>query len=450
MEALFISLIFIILPIRQIEIKGLTPGLEKKSKEILEKFENLEASKENLDKLTEELSLFLLKEGYPNARVRFTGFEEYKGGIKIFINISEMNYFIVDDIIFDKKIKTKKKVFLRFFDLINKPFTIQDFEKGREKLKRFNFININGFELRKSGGLSYLYLDIYEKPSNSFESFALYDNKRKTFAGKIEIDLNNIFGDLRSFFLKWERYTEIKTNFEASYTEPFIKNFDISISPHYSLFQRESLYIKENLGLKISYFFERAQFSLIYNYFEEIPFLKTSRFINSSGSEIVIGEKSFLPTQTFFFSLQGFLLKGKEISHKAISDLMFMKNLIKYFYSSFEIYSGFLNLKDTVISEYFYLGGTKYPRGFGEEEFVAGLFFTLILEEYIKFKNFSIFIFYDHSNMKLISEEYLKKIGYGLGFSGLGSNTYFKISFAFPYKENLQSAKVHFLIKNYF
>ncbi|MEO0300689.1 MAG: hypothetical protein ABIM98_01795 [candidate division WOR-3 bacterium] len=450
METLFISLIFV-LPIKQIEIKGITPFLEKKCIEILKKFENLEASKENLDKLTEELSLFFLKEGYPNARIRFTGFEEYEDGLKIFINVSDLNYFIINDIIFDKNIKTKKKIFLHFFNLIQKPFNIQDFEKGKEKLKRFGFINVRNFELRKFGGLNYLYLDIHEKPSNSFESFLLYDNKRKTFAGKIETEINNIFGDLRSFFLRWERFSEGKADFEVKYTEPFIFNFDISISPHYNLFQRDSLYIKENLGLKISYFFERVKFSLIYDYFEEIPFLKTSRFISSSGSEIVIGEKSFLPTNIYFFSLRGILLKGKGISHKAITDLILMKNFMRYFYSSFEIYSGFLNfLKDTIISEYFFLGGFKYPRGYREEEFIAKLFFTFVIENYINFKNFSFFLFYDYSKMKLISEEYINKIGYGFGFSGFEFNTYFKISFAFPYKESLQSTKVHFFIKNYF
>ncbi|MEN3046999.1 MAG: hypothetical protein ABDH49_08525 [Candidatus Hydrothermales bacterium] len=449
METLLIYLIFS-LPITEIEVKGLTPELEKKIVLILEKFKNKEASKTNLDRLTQELSLFFLKEGYPNARIKFLGFEEKENGLKAVIKVYELKFFIVDDILISKNIKTKKKIFERFFNFKAKPFKIEDFEKSKEKIERFGFIKIKGFELRKSGSFNYLYLDVIEKPSNSFEFFTLYDNKIKKFTGKIELNINNIFGDLRQFLLNWERFAQGRTNLEVKYSEPFIGKFDISFSPFYSIFQRESLYIKENIGFKIGYYFDKGVFSFIYSYFEEIPFLRSSKFINSSGSEIFIGKKGFYPSNLFYFSIKGMILRGKKTSHKATFDFFIMRNFIKNFYVSFEILRGLIDLRDTIFSEYFFLGGSKYPRGFKDEEFVANSFVTFVLENYIKFQNFFPFIFYDYSTIKLISDRIIIKRSFGLGFLLYTLNTEVKISFALPYKEKIEIAKVHFTFKNYF
>ncbi|MEN3045112.1 MAG: POTRA domain-containing protein [Candidatus Hydrothermales bacterium] len=449
METFFVYLIFS-LPIREIEVKGLTPELEKKIILILKKYKEKESSKSNLDKLTQELSTFFLKEGYPTARIKFLGFEEKENGLKIIIKVSELNLFIVDDIIIDKNVKTKKSIFKRFFNFKNKPFKIEEFERSKEKIQRFGFIRIKGFELRKSGTFNYLYIDVIEKPSNSFEFFTLYDNKIKKFTGKLELNISNIFGDLRQFLLNWERFAEGRSNLELKYGEPFIGSFDISFSPFYSIFQRESLYIKENVGFTISYYFDKGIFSFIYNYFEEMPFLKSSKFINSSGSEISFGKKSFSPSNLLFFSIKGIILKGKKVSHKATLNFFVMRNLIKNFYPSLEILQGFIDLKDTLFSEYFFLGGSKYPRGFKEEEFVADFFSTFILENYIKFKNFSLFIFSDYSIIKLISNQNLRKMSYGLGFLLYTLNNEVKISFALPHREKIQTAKVHFTFKNYF
>jgi len=449
LETLLVSLIFLI-PIKDIDIKGISPGIEKKLEELRKEYRGREADKENLDSLTEELARFFLREGYPLARIRFTGFKKEKDSLKIIISISNLKPFIVNDILVDRNIRTKKNVFERYFDLIGKPFRIDKFFTGKRKIERFSFINVKDFDLRSYAGRNYLYLKVHEKPSNRFEFFGSYDNKKKIFTGKIEIEALNLFGDLKSFKLKWERYSKGKADFEVNYTEPFIGPFEISLTPYYILFQRESLYVRENLGIKLTYHFEKGNFSILYDYYEETPFLKNPFYVNSSGSELVFGRKFFFPENRFYFRFSGKVLRGKNISYKGKVDISFMKKIISIFYSSAEIYAGFLNLKDSLFSEYFYLGGTKYPRGYSEEEFISENFITFIFEEHMRFKNISFFSFFDHSIMKLISEDYIYKSGYGIGFTGFTENLEVKLSLALPYKENLNSAKVHFIFRNYF
>ncbi len=449
METLFVSLIFLI-PIKEIEIRGVSLGVEKKLETLKKEFKGKEVNKDNLDNLTNKLIQFLLKEGYPLARIRFTGFEKEKDSMKIIITISDLKPFIVNDILIDGNAKTKKEIFKRYFNLIQKPFNMEEFIKGKRKIESFPFIKIEGFDLKAYAGTNYLYLKVKEKPSNRFEFFSSYDNKNKILRGKIEIEAFNLFGDLRSFKIKWERYAKGKSDFEISYTEPFIGPFEISLTPYYLLFQRESLYIKENIGVKLSYNFEKGFLSVLYEYYEEIPFLKKSFYINSSGSEIILGRRAFFPEEAFYFSLFGKALKGKSTSYKGESDIYFMKKLLYIFYGSFEIFAGFLNLKDTLLSEYFYLGGTKYPRGYKEEEFISESFISFILEKHFRFKNISFFSFFDYSIMKLISRDYLFKSGYGIGFVGFTENLETKLSIALPYRENLSSAKIHFVLRNYF
>ena len=449
METLLVSLIFLI-PIKEIDIRGISPGIEKKLEELRKEYKGREASKKNLDSLTEKLTRFFLREGYPLARIRFTGFEKEKDSLKIIINISNLKPFIVNDILVDKTIKTRREIFRRYFDLIKKPFRIDRFTSGKRKIERFPFINIEGFDLRSYAGRNYLYLIVHELPSNRFEFFASYDNKRKIFTGKIEIEALNLFGDLRSFKLKWERYSKGKADFEINYTEPFIGAFEISLTPYYVLFQRESLYVRENLGIKLTYHFEKGNFSILYDYYEETPFLKNPSYVNSSGSELVSGRKFFFPENELYFRFSGKVLRSRNVSYKGESDILYMKKMLSFFYSSAEIYAGFLNLKDTLLSEYFYLGGTKYPRGYSEEEFVSKSFITFIFEEHLRFKNISFFSFFDYSIMKLISDNHVYKSGYGIGFTGFTENMQIKLSIAFPYKENFNSAKVHFILRNYF
>jgi len=449
LETILISLIFLI-PIKNIDIKGISLGIERKLEELRKEYRGREASKENLDSLTQELARFFLKEGYPLARIRFIGFEEERDSLRVIIRISNLQPFIVNDILVDRNIRTKKNVFKRYFDLIGKPFRIDKFFTGKRKIERFSFINIKGFDLRSYAGRNYLYLKVHERPSNRFEFFGSYDNKKKIFTGKIEIEALNLFGDLRSFKLKWERYSKGKADLEVSYTEPFIGPFEISLTPYYILFQRESLYVKENLGIKLSYHFDRGSFSILYNYYEETPFLRKPSYVNSSGSELVFGRKSFFLENKFYFRFSGKVLRSKNISYKGETDISFIKKIISIFYSSIEVYTGFLNLKDSLLSEYFYLGGTKYPRGYSEEEFVSENFVTFIFEEHIKFKNISFFSFFDYSIMRLISRDYIYKSGYGIGFTGFTENLEIKLSLALPYKENLNSAKVHFIFRNYF
>jgi len=449
LEAFLVSLIFLI-PIKDINIKGISPGIEKKLESLKKEYRGREANKENLNNLTEKLTHFFLKEGYPLARIRFTNFEKEKDSLKIVISVSNLKPFIVNDILIDNTLQTKKYIFKRYFDLTGKPFTLDKFMRGKRKIERFSFINIRSFDLRSYAGRNYLYLKVYEKPSSNFEIFSSYDNKSKILKGKIEIEALNLFGDLRSFKIRWERYTSGKADFEMSYTEPFIGPFEVSLSPYYLLFQRESLYIKENLGIRLIYHFEGGNFSILYDYYEETPFLKNPFYVNSNGSEFVFGKKPFFPEEGAYFRFSGKVLKSKNISYKGKANIFFMKKIVSIFYSSAEIYSGFLNLKDSLLSEYFYLGGTKYPRGYSEEDFVSESFITFIFEEHIRIKNISFFSFLDHSIMRLISEDYIHKSGYGIGFIGFTENLEVKLSLALPYKEGLNSAKVHFILRNYF
>ncbi len=450
METLFVSLILFFVPIKEIKIKGFTKGLEKKSQFIFKEFYEKEATKENLDRLTERLLDFLLKQGYPFVRIRFTGFDTTKGGLKIIINVSNLKPVIIDDISLDKRIKTKKKIFYRYFPLRGKPFDIQKFNTGKEKIERFPFIEIKGFDFRTYAGKNYIYLDVKEKPSSSFEIFMGYNVEKKIPLGKLDANINNLFGDLRSFRLKWERFAKGKSDFKFTYTEPFIGPFELSLSPYYSLSQRESLYVKENIGLKCAYYLKKGNLSLFYEYAEEIPFKKKSKFLNSSGSEIIVGKKTFFPSDAFYFSISGKIIKGKNESYKGFANLFVFKNILFNFYMLLDFYAGGINLKDTLLSEYFYLGGTKLPRGYAEEEFTAEKFLTVSFENHLKFKNLSIFLFIDYSVISSISSVFLHRLGYGIGFTGFTSNIETKLSIAFPYRYDFTSAKIHLIFKNYF
>lgn len=428
-----------------IPIKGLKIKIEKEIKNF---YGNI-ANKKNLDALTQKIIELLLKEGYPFAKIKFTSFDIRKNKLIIFIKISNLKPVIIENILLPHELKTKKKIFLRYFPFRKKVFNLEIFKKGKELIERHGIFEIKDFNFKKFKNLNFLYINIQEENNSFFELGTGYDSEQKLLKGEITLNLFNITGNLRKMEIMWKRLKKKDTDFYASYTEPFIGPFEISLNPYYQLSQRDSLFTYQKGGIKISYHFTRVNFSVELGIIEEKPFNNSPINYTFYRNGFEFGRKKYFIEENIYLLIKGSYIKNSERVLKFEGEFNFTKKITDNLYVYFNLIYGYIN-QNYIYSEIFKKGGIYFPRGYRDEEFLCKNATITVLELHRVFKNISFFLFYDQGFLSLIGKNNLRPAGMGIGIVFKRKELNIKLSFALPYKGELQRTKLHITFRNYF
>ena len=425
--------------------KGIGENYVPKIDSIARKYKGKEFDSINIRSLSYDIIDFFEDKGFPFAKIKFISFLKRNDTIDYFVEIDKGKICFLEGIDFDGVKRINKDELKRIFRFKRCIFSKKILRNFKNKLYFFDFIFYENYYFYETQNKIFLGIVLRENLNNLIEAGIGYSNEIKEFLGNINLHFDALFGSLRSFDLLWKRIKKGNNDFLISYEEPFFYFFDMKIKGNYSLYQRDTIYTRENFDI-ISYLL-LPPFKIGFggSYEENRDFIiKENIFRVLNIFEIEGGKKEYFNSGFYIFSNSKYsknnyfriqnVFEGRKI-YKKIGIL----NRIFYF--------KVFKKNPLISSEYFYIGGKDNLRGYDEEEFKLKEGIVLNIENYYVFsKNFSPLLFFDSGIFK---KDFIKK-SFGFGIIGEGKNFSYKILFGFPYKESIYNAKVHFTIKNYF
>ncbi len=408
---------------------------------IVKKYRGKDFDSINIKKISFEIIEFFEERGYPFAEVRFVNFLKREDTIDYLIEINKGKIAFVEGIDFDgiKRInKDELKRIFRFKPVVFSKKIVKDF---KNKLYFFPFISYEKYYFYENEGKLFLNFVLNEDLNNRFEIGIGYSNERKNFSGNINAHVDALFGSLRTFDVLWKRIKKGEQDFLVYYEEPFFYLTPMKIKGGYSLYQRDTLYIKENFDILFYFLIYPFKIGIGGSYEEDRDFIikeKVFRILNIA--EIEGGRKTYFNSGFYLLLNSKYLRKDYfriQSTYEARKIFRKIGVLARVFYYNFI-------KKGSIISpEYFYIGGKDNLRGYDEEEFKVKESTIFNFEKYfIPSKIFSPILFFD---LGILSKNFIKK-SFGFGIIGETKSISYKILFAFPYKESIYNAKVHFIV----
>ncbi|MEO0276085.1 MAG: hypothetical protein ABIM60_04835 [candidate division WOR-3 bacterium] len=408
---------------------------------IVKKYKGKEFDSINIKKISFEIIEFFEEKGYPFAEVRFVNFLKRGDTIDYLIEINKGKFAFIEGIDFDGIKRVNKEELRRIFRFRPCVFSKKIITDFKNKLYFFPFFSYENHYFYEKEGKLFLNFVLNEDLNNRLEIGVGYSNEEKKFFGNMNIHIDAFFNSLRTFDVSWRRIKRGYQDLLICYEEPFFYLTPMKIKGNYSLFQRDTLYIKENFDILFYFLVYPFKIGIGGSYEENRDFIikeKIFRILNVA--EIEGGRKTYFNSGFYlflnskyskkdYFRIWG-IYEGRKVFKKiGILTRIFYYNFIK---------------KGIIISpEYFYVGGKDNLRGYDEEEFRVKEGSIFNFEKYfIPSKLFSPILFFDFG---VLTKNFIKK-SFGFGFIGETKTLSYKILFAFPYKENVYNGKVHFVM----
>ncbi|MEP7146007.1 MAG: POTRA domain-containing protein, partial [bacterium] len=396
-------------PIGEIEVSG---GISLSRENILKMFEtkvgeNLDDNVLNSD--IQELLLAYEKIGLPFAKVNVNDISIYKDGgadkLKIKLSVTENSRVKIEQVKIKGNETTEDYVILRELQLNkNKVINSQALQLMKERLDRLNIFEtvddpkIYTLSNKKQSGLL---IKVKEGNTNTFDGVIGYvppssGNGNGYFTGLVNVSFRNLFGTGRKLEAKYQQEVRETQELEFKYLEPYFFNFPLNINFGFLQRIQDTTYTKRSLDLKADFLFsDKFTISGIAGYERVIPsdvanpnFIIADSRIFSSGVEIKFDNRDniYVPSKGFLY--RTFYSYGnKRIFNIAqFQRLGFAENFsIQKYYLNLDFYFSFLKRQTNLIrlfggevrsgkledADYFRIGGTRYIRGYRNEQFLA-------------------------------------------------------------------------------
>lgn len=434
--------------------------------------------------------------GLPFASVFIDDIDIYKDNgkdkIDLKINIKENSRVEISHVRIKGNEDTKEYVILRELRIPkNKIVNAVDLDEMKSRLDRLNIFQsvenpkIYSLKNRNESGLL---IEVKEGNVNTFDGVLGYvppvsDLDKGYFTGLVNVSFRNLFGTGRKIEARYESLVRSTQELEFKYYEPYIFGLPIFTNIGFQQRIQDSTYSRRVFDMKGEvYFSDKFSISGIAGYDRVIPsdsirnILKVadSRLFYS-GVEVKFDNRDniFIPNKGAVF-ITNYTYGNKKIFNIAeLAALGYQENFSvqKYtgeadlFFSFFKrqtlLLKGFAGevrsdkLED---ADFFRIGGTKYIRGYRNEQFLASKIAggNLELRYSIGAKSF-LFGFYDFGSylrpedlLNNIPEEKGFLFGYGLGIRLETQLGVIGVSYALGKGDGISDGKINFgLINNF-
>ncbi|MEO8665274.1 MAG: POTRA domain-containing protein [Ignavibacteria bacterium] len=396
-------------PIGDIEISG---EVSISKNEILKMFdtrvgENLNDNILNSD--IQELLLAYEKIGLPFAKVNIKDISLYRDDgedkLKIKLGVVENSRVKIDQVKIKGNETTEDYVILRELHLDkNKVINSQSLQQMKERLDRLNIFEsvedpkIYTLTNKKESGLL---IEIKEGNTNTFDGILGYvppssGNDNGYFTGLVNVSFRNLFGTGRKLEAKYQQEVKETQELEFKYFEPYFLNFPLNINFGFLQRLQDTTYTKRSLDLRGEFLFsDKFTISAIGGYERVIPsdvsnpnFIIADSRILSSGIEIKFDSRDniYVPSNGFLYR-SSYTYGSKRIFNiEQFRPLGYSENYsIQKYFLNLDFYVSFLKRQTNLIrifggevrsdkledADYFRIGGTKYIRGYRNEQFLA-------------------------------------------------------------------------------
>ncbi len=442
-------------------------------------YQNRIFNQENIDKLGWFLTDQLELKGYPFAEVSFRGFNSIdENGKEVFVELNFNINLNQPAVISDFKILgnkyTKTDLIIREVRVReNSVFTPELSKKVKQRLSRLNIFSeikepIFYFDDSLKGILS---LEVKEGNTNSFDGIIGYIpstnlNESGYLTGQVNISLRNLFGTLRSFSFRWNRFNRYSQDLEIKYFEPWLFGYPLNVTPVFQQYKQDTTFIQRSfsstfdLGLTETFYltFNFSTSQVIPQVLFGISNLNRSSTLNFGLGFIFDSRDNPVYTREGIYFKTDFSQSTKK--EYAVSGVKkFNQNKSNFNFSiAFDVFKNqnlFLSVNGKVvlgdgitISDLFRFGGTNTLRGYEENQFSGSKIFWSNLEYrfFISYFDFiSAFLDYGYYFRDIMNEKVSHfKYGYGVGMAFNTQLGLLKISYALGQGDTFSKGKIHF------
>lgn len=349
------------------------------------------------------------KAGLPFAKIIVKDISVNKSGdtenLNIDILIDENTRIEIDQVRIKGNETTKDYVIARELDLDEKKIidteSLLQIKEKLDRLNIFEYVADPKVYSIKGKDESGLLIEVREGNTNTFDGILGYmppveGVSEGYLTGLVNVSFRNLFGTARKIEAKYLQ--EVKETQELSfrYFEPYFFNLPLNLNLGFLQRLQDSTYTKRNLDLKGDLLFSRKfTVSLVGGYERVIPsdiensniIVADSRIL-SSGVELVYDNRDniFIPSKGFLYK-SFYSFGNKRIFNSAeLQNLGFNDNYsIQRYFVDLEFYYTFFQRQTTLLklfggevrsdkledSDYFRIGGSRFIRGYRNEQFLA-------------------------------------------------------------------------------
>ncbi len=398
-----------LVPIGDIEING---EVSISKDQILKMFETKVGENLNDNILNSDIKELLLayeKIGLPFAKVNVKDISVYKDDgedkLKIELGVTENSRVKIDQIKIKGNETTEEYVILRELKLDkNKVINSQALQEMKERLDRLNIFEtvedpkIYTLTNKKESGLL---IEVKEGNTNTFDGVLGYvppasGNDNGYFTGLVNVSFRNLFGTGRKLEAKYQQEVKETQELEFKYLEPYFFNYPLNINFGFLQRIQDTTYTKRTLDLKADFLFsDKFTISAIGGYERVIPsdvsnpnFIIADSRILASGIELRYDNRDniYVPSKGFLYR-SSYTYGNKRIFNIAqFQNLGYSENFsVQKYYLNLDFYFSFLKRQTNLIrlfggevrsdkledADFFRIGGSKYIRGYRNEQFLA-------------------------------------------------------------------------------
>ncbi|CAN5545373.1 BamA/TamA family outer membrane protein [soil metagenome] len=434
--------------------------------------------------------------GLPFASVTVEDISMYKDNgkdkIELSLNIKENSRVEISQVKIKGNEDTKDFVILRELKLSKEKIInstdLDEIKKRLERLNIFQRVEDPKIYSLKNKNESGLLIEVTEGNVNTFDGVLGYvppvsDADKGYFTGLVNISFRNLFGTGRKIEAKYESLVRTTQELEFKYYEPYI--FGLPVFANMGFLQRiqDSTYSRRAFDLRGEVYFSQ-KFSLagIAGYDRVIPSDSVSNVLKVADSRLFYTgievkfdnrDNIFIPTKGAIF-LSNYTYGNKKIFNiLELAALGYQENFSVQKYSAeADLFFSFFKRQTLLLkgfagevrsdrledADLFRIGGTKYVRGYRNEQFLASKLGggNTELRYSIGTKSF-LFGFYDFGYyfrpedvLNHINEEKGFLFGYGLGIRLETQLGVIGVSYALGKGDGISDGKINFgLINNF-
>ncbi len=397
----------------------------------------------------------------------------------------------IDKIEIEGNTKTKPEVIIRNLRIergeLYSEKKISEIPRKLSRLQFFEKVEKPKYYLNsKKEGI--LLIKVEEKQTNFFDGILGYVPETETngkgyFTGFVNVNLRNLFGTGRAFYVKWLQENRFSQELELKYLEPWIFNYPFNVQ--IGLYQRkqDTTYIKRKISGSFEYLTTEeisASFFLVSE--STIPIIgNDNKFTVFNSNSVSTGIELRIDTRNnplspksgvLFLNSYSYSLKRINGPEKFLTpqtqteiglqrlelDFSIYYEVFKNQVVQFSIHGKELRGSSFEVSDLYQFGGTHSLRGYREKQFSANRLLWSNFEYRYLLSEFSYaFLFFDagyylKSGNETTNTNEVSDIlkSFGLGFSLESALGILNISYAVPQGTSISKGLIHFGILNNF
>lgn len=400
---------------------------------------------------------FFENNGYPFARITFSGTNIVENQVNVEVDVYEGPKFFFDTLYIKGELKVSNRFLQSYLGCKQgATFSEKNAMSIDERLSLLPFVSlIRPSQVEFIPGKARVYTYLNKRNANRFSGIIGFGPRSNSsggimFTGNLNLKLINSLRNAETLSFQWNASGNLSQKLQVEANWPYLWGTNMAFDGYFSMIKRDTSFLTLNPIVSIGFHSsENAKFSLNYNLISSVKISEASDLALSSFRTNMLGfsydfsskplRKRFSKGMEFGAAIaagQRVVLNNEEDNRSAFIEIQALANVSYSLYKSIVLMRNGIRMAAKGVAyneneiatlfdnELYRLGGSNMLRGFREESILTNQF--VLMENELRFlfgKTFSIFSFFDFavvSNHQ--SDEIPGDLLFGTGF-GLSINT---------------------------